>query len=181
MINIVQPVSPISQQLRERRLERGLSLSQVAARSDTSVAAVSRYESGWTRFEVYTLRKLAAALGCEVTVTLTPRERPGRTGAADVVARLGRLFWDRDLEVDHLEHNTTWVVERVLEYGDLDDVRMLVGLLGRDGFLHRVSEARFGSVRTRVFWERILEREGVQCTRRYSRRGAETSWRASTD
>lgn len=179
MINIMNPVAPISQRLRQLRLERGLSLSQVATRSGTSVAAVSRYESGWTRFEVYTLRKLAAALGCEITVQLTPREQPGRPDPANVVAKLGRLFWDRPLEIGHLERNTTWVVERVLEHGDLDDVRALVGLLGREGFLRRVGEARFSSDRARVFWKRILEREGVECTRRYSRQGAETSWRSS--
>jgi transcriptional regulator with XRE-family HTH domain len=179
--NAMKPLSPISRQLRERRRERGLSLAQVASRSGTSVAAVSRYENGWTRFELYTLRKLAASLGCELSVSLTPRERPGQPEPAEVVARVGRLFWDRRLEVRDLEESTTWVVERVLEYGDLEDVRLLVGLLGRDGFLQRVSEARFSSDRARVFWEKILEREGVQCTRRYSRKGAETSWRTWTD
>jgi len=177
----MKPLDPISQQLRDRRRERGLSLAQVAARSGTSAATLSRYENGWTRFEVYTLRKLAAALGCELSVTVTPRERPARPEPEDVVARLGRLFWDRRLEVRHLEHNTTWVVERVLEYGGLEDIHMLVGLLGRDGFLDRVSEARFSSDRTRVFWDEILAREGVPCTRRFSRRGVETSWRSSSD
>jgi len=52
----------ISQQLRRRRKALGLSLSEVARRADTSPATLSRYENGWTRFETYTLRKLAAAL-----------------------------------------------------------------------------------------------------------------------
>ncbi|MCP4901821.1 MAG: helix-turn-helix domain-containing protein [bacterium] len=170
----------LSQQLRERRLDLGLSLRQLARRTDTSAATLSRYENGWTRFEVYTLRKLATALDCELDVKLVPKHRSeSRPRIAEVARKIGRLFWDRPLESGHLEKNTLWVVERVLEYGNLDDIASLVGLLGREAFLHRVSEARFSSDRTRVFWEHVLRKEGMTCTRKFSRREVATSWRSS--
>jgi len=58
--------STVSAQLRRRRQERGVSLGRLARRANTSVATLSRCENGWTRFELQTLEKLAAALDCRL-------------------------------------------------------------------------------------------------------------------
>ncbi len=139
-------VSDLSRQLRERRREIGFSLAQLARRSDTSAATLSRYENGWSRFEVYTLRKLATALGCDLVVQLVPKGgRDSQPRRSEVMQKIRRLFWDRPLTTEHLENNTLWVVERVLEYGNLDDLLSLQGLLGRETFLRHVSQARFST------------------------------------
>ena len=170
----------VSKQIRARREAVGLSLAELARRAGTSAATVSRYESGWTRFEVYTLRKLATALGCALVISFQPKDRPSnQPSPSDVVRRLRRLFWDQRLRVEHLEANPLWVVERVLEIGDLDDIRQLVELMGRDSFLQHVAEARFSSEKSRVFWRQILEREGMPCTTRSFRDEAASFWRAS--
>jgi len=177
----VRNKTDLSQQLRERRKVLGFSLTQLARRADTSAATLSRYENGWTRFEVYTLRKLATALGCELEVSLVPKRRRRRETPrrSEVIKTIERLFWDHRLEIEHLEENTLWVVERVLEYGNLEDLASLVGLLGRETFLRLVGEARFSSERTRVFWEQVLSREGMKCTRRFSRKEVAKSWLGS--
>lgn len=157
-----------------------MSLSQLARRADTSAATLSRYEKGWSRFEVYTLRKLATALGCRLVVKLEPQEEPSkRVKASEAVERLGRLFWDQELTARHLKEYPLWVVGRVLEYGDLEDVRMLIRVMGRETFLAQVCEARFESEKTRVFWQNILEREGMACTNESFRREAASFWRSS--
>lgn len=179
--NSMNPPLEISHQLRERRHHLGLSLSQLARRADTSAPTLSRYENGWSRFEVKTLQKLATALGCELIIRLEPKETQcDQTDQTEVIERLGRLFWDTRLEATHLVENTLWVIERVLEYGNLDDVRMLIAHLGRDEFTRLVSGARLESVRTRAFWHQMLEKEGVECTRRFSREEAASSWRSSS-
>ena len=170
----------MSEQIRARRKELGLSLGQLARRADTSPATISRYENGWARFEVYTLRKLATALGCDLVVTLEPKEHaPDRPSCSEVVRRLRRLFWDVRLGVDHLETNPLWVVERVLEFGDLHDIRQLVGLMGRESFVQHVREARFSSKKTRVFWQQIVAKEGLPCTTRSFRDEAASFWQVS--
>jgi len=179
--NIMNPTRDLSHQIRTRRLELGLSQAQLARRADTSVPTVSRYETGWSRFEVSTLRKVATALNCELLVELVPKESKLCTPSpTELVERLGRLFWDVRLTADHLEKNTLWVVERVLELGSLTDVRALIAHLGRGEFLQHVTEARLASPRTRTFWLRMLEKEGMTCTRKYSREEAASSWRSSS-
>jgi transcriptional regulator with XRE-family HTH domain len=170
----------ISHQLGTQRKRIGLSLGQLARRVNTSPATLSRYENGWSRFEVSTLRKLATALDCDLVIRLQPKSRRIEEPAADqLVEKVARLFWDQELEVDHLREYPLWVIERVLEYGDLGDIRMLAVYFGREEILRLVGETRFSSDRTRVFWHNILEREGTRCTRRYSREAAASSWRSS--
>ena len=173
--NSMRRVETISQQLRNHRLELGLSLSEVARRAGTSPATLSRYEHGWTRFETYTLRKLAVALGCELRIELHPRRtrRPAGVSRAETRARLKRLFWDHPLTMADLEKHRVWVTERILEYGNLDDIHVLREFMGKEAFLRSVREATRVSPRTRSLWSQILDLEGMSCTKKYSR---DTAW-----
>jgi len=173
---MTQPIS-ISDRLRERRTALGLSLAELARLADTSAATLSRYENGWTRFEVATLRKLAAALGCRLRIELEPVEPSGSPDIAEpeAIRRLGRLFWDADLTMESLAEYPVWAVERVLEYGRLEDVHMLQALLGRESFLEAVQSSRRLTGKTKALWDGILGREGMACTRRSSPTAA---WRS---
>jgi transcriptional regulator with XRE-family HTH domain len=167
----------ISEKLKKRRVEAGLSLSQVARRANTSVATLSRYENGWQRFELYTLRKLSTALGCRLRVDLEPMERSASMRRrASGMRELQRLFWDRKLRYRDLDEYPLWVLERVLEYGSLEDVRSLAARMGHRRFLERVAQVRFKSARTENFWQLMLKREGVSCTKKYSRKEARPCW-----
>jgi transcriptional regulator with XRE-family HTH domain len=163
----------LSGEIRRRRLTLGLSAQELARRAGTSAAAISRYESGWERFEVGTLRKIATALGCRLNIGLEPViHSRGRVGAAAAAARLKKLFWDHDLIASDFKEFPRWVTERVLEYGSLDDVLTLVALMGRKPFLECVAGSRFASSRAERFWQGMLEMEGVECTKRSFLRGA---------
>lgn len=172
----MEPKGTISSQLRRQREVLGLSMAEVARRAGTSVASLSRYESGWSRFEVYTLKKLASALGCEVDITLRPVQsvRPVPVDRAEAVHRLKRLFWDHDLTPDDLESCPVWVAERVLDYGQLEDIHLLRGVLGPDAFLRIVAASvNRLSPRTRALWLQLLDMEGVPCTKACFR---DTAW-----
>ena len=172
--SMIKPLT-VSDQLRGRRQALGLSLSEVARRAGTSAATLSRYEHNWARFEVYTLRKLAVALDCELEIRFCPkvRRKPSARSREAVVEQLSRLFWDHPLTADDLDDHTVWVVERALEYGTLADVDVLRETLGREAFIEAVAGAHRLSPRTRNFWDYMLEMEGVTCTREYSRN---TAW-----
>lgn len=91
---------------------------------------------------------------------------PADAPLAARIARLGRLFWDRPLGAGDLERYPRWVVARVLDHGTLEDIALLVAIWGRRRFLEETARARFSSPKTERFWRRILEREGVACTRK---------------
>ncbi len=170
-------VHDVSRKLRQGRLRSGLSLSQLARRADTSSATLSRYENGWGRFELHTLRKLATALGCRLVVDLVPIQPlcspPDRVSG---FRKLKRLFWDRKLRQKDLETYPIWILERVLEYGSLEDLRFLIERWGRRAFLERVAQARFQSAKTETFWNLLLQREGISCTKKFCRRAARPCW-----
>ena len=167
----------ISEKLKNRRLELGLSLKQLARRANTSVATLSRYENGWQRFEMYTLRKLATALECRLTVNLEPLKATApRSHKNWGLRELRRLFWDRRLREQDLKDFPLWVLERVLEYGSLEDVRFLTLRMGHKKFLENVSRVKFKSSRTENFWRIILQREGISCTKKFSRKEVRPCW-----
>ena len=174
---MIVETSGISQALKRRRQQLGLSLARLAGRVRTSAATISRYENGWHRFEVYTLQKLASALGCRLVIGLEPLSpeiaKPGREV---VVRRIRRLFWDKPLQVADLREHPQWVVRRVLELGSLADVQALVGLLGKGAFLQQVACLRFYSDKTTRFWAAMLAQEGVKCRKKSSPKAARISW-----
>lgn len=171
----MKPGPGVSEQLRRRRAELGLSLTEVARRAGTSAATLSRYEHDWMRFETYTLRKLAVALDCELRIELRsrPPRKAGGLNARKACARLKRLFWDHPLGKADFETHPAWVVERVIEYGALEDIHALSETMGRKTFLETVAAATRMSPRTGNFWRQILKMEGVSCTKKYSRN---TAW-----
>jgi transcriptional regulator with XRE-family HTH domain len=170
----------IGAEIRRLRVRRGWSLAELARRAGTSAPTVHRYESGWRCFEIATLGKLAAALGCRLDVRFVrPRGETRERGEGKrqrTPARLRRLFWDHALRPPDLERYPAWVARRVLELGSLEDVAALMRYYGRDVFLDVVAGARFESPRTRAFWESVLRVEGRTCTTRFSRTEADACW-----
>lgn len=151
----------ISSQIKAMRLKLGLSLSELARRVNTSPATICRYENGWDRFEIYTLKKIASALGCRLNihfVKLKSQQTPKSADAA--VRRLRRLFWDHHLTKSDLFCHPVWVVGRVIEYGSLEDVLTLASMYGRQVFLDYVAKCRFQSSKTAAFWRTMLKKEG---------------------
>jgi len=75
-----------------------------------------RYETGWDRFELNTLRKIAAALGASIEVRLIPdpkRDSSARATRDEVLELVASLFWDRELEGADLDNHPDWVLARV--------------------------------------------------------------------
>jgi len=168
----------ISEQLRLLRKRAGLSVSRLARRAGTSAPTVSRYEGGWSRFEVYTLRKLARALGYRLRVTFEPM--PGADRAVysrkALVQRIKRLFWDRPLRETDLDRYRSWVVKRVLEYGALEDIRTLGEVLGQAELLACAARISFDSRETAALWRQLAELEEIPCTSGFSREEAASFW-----
>jgi transcriptional regulator with XRE-family HTH domain len=167
----------VSADLRRLRKTRNMPLSRLARLAGTSVATVSRYESGWSRFELSTLRKLATALGYRLELKWRPLGQGGACKSeAQLGQRLSRLFWDRRLEQGDVRRYPRWIVGRVIQYGKIVDILGLSAFLGRERFLEIVSDLRMPSPKVERFWQAMLRLEGVSCAKKPSLPRVETSW-----
>ncbi len=167
----------ISELLKKWRKKRGLSLSQLAERVATSPATISRYENGWQRFQLYTLREIAAALNCRLHVDLIPiNNHKSRYSDADAIRRLKRLFWDRNINKRDLLKYQEWAIKRILEYGNLEDAKLIIKILGKRKFLQKVMEVKFSSKKTDNFWQNILKKENIVCMRKFSQSKEKNYW-----
>lgn len=151
--------APIGFQIRALRKERGWSLAELARRAGTSAPALHRYESGWERFELATLRRLAAALGVRLNVSLEPvrkersQSKPSRERLASL---LSPLFWDRPLEAKDIDEYPQWVLRRVLMYGDREQADSSREFFGDDAVREAAAHREIDE-RTRNYWRLILE------------------------
>ena len=150
--------APIGFQIRSLRKERGWSLAELARRAGTSGPTIHRYESGWERFELATLRRLAAALGVQLRVSLEPIGREAassKPSREDLTRLLSSLFWDRPLHLQDIDEYPNWVLRRVLMYGDRPQVEASRRFYGDDA-VQAAAAHRETDERTRNYWSLIL-------------------------
>jgi transcriptional regulator with XRE-family HTH domain len=152
---------PLGQQIRALREQRGWTLAELARRAGTSGPALHRYENGWDRFELGTLRRIGAALDARLEIRLLPAtpgpataRRPSRKTLAKMLAP---LFWERTLRESDLAEHVGWVLERVLTAGSREQVRAARAFFG-DEAVRRAAERRGVDPRTRHYWRLILGR-----------------------
>ena len=144
-------------QIRQLRKRRGMTLQQLAGEAGTSASALHRYETGWDRFEVATLRRIAMALGAQLEVHLVALESPTheKPSAPSLVNVLQPLFWDKRLVADDLESHPGWVLSRVLAFGNADQVRAARAFFGDDAIRDAI-DRRGMDARTRRYWNLVL-------------------------
>jgi transcriptional regulator with XRE-family HTH domain len=144
-------------QLSQLRSQKGFSLKELASRAGTSPSALHRYESGWGAFELKTLARLAAALGARLEIRLHPAlsPEPVTLTARQLANQWSRLFWDVNLTRGHLEANGDWVLRRVLQFGNWDDVHRARLYFGH-GAIRRAANHRSMDARTKHFWHVVL-------------------------
>ena len=156
---------PIGTQIRQLREALGLTLSVVARMAGTSVPAMHRYESGWNRFELNTLRRIATALGAALEIRFIPSPRVQSLPVPHqraLVELLAPLFWDRELDETDLDQHRGWVIGRVLMYGTATQVKAVRSRFGDDEIRNALQRREIDS-RTRNYWMLMLE---DACTRR---------------
>lgn len=160
MSDKIRAPAPIGSQIRRLRKGRGWTLADLARRAGTSAPTLHRYEGGWDRFEVATLRKIAAALGARLEIRLAgpdrPVERPAAPPARRLLRLLAPLFWDKELTLSDLADYPEWVTRRVLMFGDRRQAAAVRDSYGDDAVRKAVAH-RSVDARTRNYWTVLLE------------------------
>lgn len=149
---------PIGAQIRNLRVARGWTLQVLADRAGTSAPTIHRYEGGWDRFELRTLRKIAAALHARLVIELVPtapKQQAATPSAEQLVELLSPVFWDKPLGVSDLEEYLSWVLRRVLMFGSRAQVAGARRYFG-DEAIRTAVRHRSVDARTRRFWKLVL-------------------------
>lgn len=118
-----------------------------------------RYENGWDRFELETLRRISSALGARLVIELVPGGRGvarKRVSPGSLTRILAPLFWDRDLREADLSRHPGWVLERVLTSGNRVQVLAARRFFGDDA-VREAAQRRGVDERTRAYWRQVLE------------------------
>jgi len=152
----------IGHQIRLLRQRGRWTLAELARRAGTSAPALHRYENGWDRFELETLKRIAMALDARLDIRLVPGAAPspaaGRVSAKALVRQIAPLFWDRPLRQADLTRHAGWVVERVITSGRREDVDAARAYFGDEAFRQALPRRGVDS-RTRQYWRVILGEE----------------------
>jgi transcriptional regulator with XRE-family HTH domain len=151
--------APVGLQIRRLREARGWTLSQLARKAGTSAPALHRYEGGWDRFELTTLRRIASALDARLEVRLVPAHGGDgpvkRLSRKSVVKILSPLFWDRNLAEEDLDRYGGWVISRVLVFGNREQVLAVRRYFGKKAMIDAL-ERRDIDARTHNYWKQVL-------------------------
>lgn len=73
-------------------------------------------------------------------------------GMRSVPEKLRMLFWDTEMENIHLKRNARYVIERVLELGNLDSINWLQRIYTVQRILDVLDTSRVVSEKSRRFW-----------------------------
>jgi hypothetical protein len=70
-----------------------------------------------------------------------------------VPERFRVLFWDTNLENIHVRKNARYIIERMLEYGNVDALNWLQRVFTVHSILNVLFTSRGLSEKSRIFWE----------------------------
>jgi bacterioferritin (cytochrome b1) len=73
--------------------------------------------------------------------------------ASMIPDRFRALFWDVDIERIQIKKHARYIIERILEYGDLDSIYWLQRVFSGQTILDVLSESRKISQKSRNLWE----------------------------
>ena len=104
---------------------------------------------------------LEVALACDLRVSFVAKGGDAvAPSARTAVAQLKRLFWDRALREEDLGRYPAWVLERVLMFGNWEQVSVARRFFG-DAAVAEAVDRRGVDPRTRNFWGIMLQGGGV--------------------
>ena len=133
-------------------------MAELARRAGTSAPALHRYESGWDRFEIATLKRIAAALGAHLEIRLLD-DHPDKSlevpSPEKLVRLLSPLFWEKSFSRSDLEDYPLWVAKRVIMFGNWRQVRALRSFINDESLLE-AAQSRGVDPKTRNYWETLL-------------------------
>ncbi len=105
-------------------------------------------------------------------------QSPDRASDERPPEHLRALFWDTDFDHLCVEGHERYVIERVLEYGDVPAVRWLMNRFSKEQIAETLRRTRRLSPKSAYFWASILDvpTGEIRCLNRSFRRRHREIW-----
>ena len=93
-------------------------------------------------------------------------------------AILRPIFWDLDAEKLDLQKNARQIIERILEWGDLEQVRWMIKTYSKEEIIEAVKGSRQLSSKSANFWATYykISRDEVKCIVRSLQKEQKILW-----
>ena len=75
---------------------------------------------------------------------------------SDIPEEFQKYFWDVAFDDLSLEKYPKFIAERIMNYGDLDDIRWLLKVLDRDFIRSVIKNSRNLNSKTQNYWQLML-------------------------
>ncbi|MFA5961199.1 MAG: hypothetical protein WC848_00775 [Parcubacteria group bacterium] len=86
------------------------------------------------------------------------------------------LFWDVDLKELNAQKNEKFVVERILAFGDTDDVRWASEQYGKEKLKQYALESNKLNPKSQFFWCQYFNLSQIECTKKQSQKKLSPFW-----
>lgn len=86
----------------------------------------------------------------------------------EIPVRIKRLFWDVDRDSIDIEKHKFYIIKRIIEYGDLEDVSWMKNTYSEDEIAEVIKKSKGLSRKTAYFWAYYLNipLEEIECLKK---------------
>jgi|YelNatPaOPRAMG01_1025707.scaffolds.fasta_scaffold158766_2 hypothetical protein len=84
--------------------------------------------------------------------------------------RIKRLFWDVNKDEVDPELHKSFIIRRIVNHGDMDDVRWMLNIYSKDEIIHVIKKSKGISRKSAFFWATYfnIPTEDVICLKKSS-------------
>ncbi|MGQ9647180.1 MAG: DUF6922 domain-containing protein [Thermodesulfobacteriota bacterium] len=86
---------------------------------------------------------------------------------------IGRLFWDVDKNALDLKRHRSYIIKRIMDYGDIEEVKWMLKTYSSEEVIEVVKKSRGLSRKSAYFWAAYFDipREEIACLKMSSPKG----------
>jgi hypothetical protein len=117
--------------------------------------------------------------GRAVYYTIRDKKRPSKEYLGIIPKELRTYFWDTDPRKLSLTRHATWIIERILEWGNPQAIRWLRQEYSDRELMHVLEKSRSISHKSWHFWKIMLinSHNPSPCTQKHWEQRQNTAWR----
>lgn len=94
-----------------------------------------------------------------------PEDEPSEKFPEFIPERIRRLFWDADPKSVNKRIHRSYIIRRIMDYGNMEDVKWMLRTYSTEEIIHVLKEGRGLSAKSACFWSAYFDvpKEEIAC------------------